>query len=75
MALAVGKAACFARVAALGSTISLTRIYRGHYAEARKKYRPTCEYVAFFPVGLTASRASTTIGHSAISHGTDGASF
>src|SRR6202011_1461746 len=40
-----------------------------------KKYRPTCEHVAFLPVGSTGSRASTTIAHSPTSHRTDGASF
>jgi hypothetical protein len=33
MALAVGKPACVARLAALGSTISPIRIYRDTYAE------------------------------------------
>jgi hypothetical protein len=45
------------------------------YAKLLKKYRPTCEHVAFLPVGSTGSRASTTIAHSPTSHRTDGASF
>ena len=48
------------------------------YAAMRKllkKYRPTCDQVAFLPVGSTGSHASTTISRSPTSHRTDGASF
>jgi hypothetical protein len=36
-----------------------------------KKYRPTCDQVAFLPVGSTGSHASTTISRSPTSHRTE----